>query len=108
MSEKYMFPQYELVTEKEECTDDDDITNTEEELKKFEALVMSGKAGTLQSEKDIDDDLLKMSNEVEDKTFTKFRKRIKNEPEQVLRYWSYVKKLCQKIIDQMSKLLILC
>lgn len=46
----------------------------------------SGKAGSLQTEKDIDNDLLSMANDLEDKTFLKFQKRIKNDPDQVLRY----------------------
>ncbi|XP_016841519.1 programmed cell death protein 2 [Nasonia vitripennis] len=86
-NEKFLFPQFELVTEKEEYNpSNEDSVTAEEELQKFEELVKTGQAGTLQSEKDIDDDLLKMASDIEDKTFSKFRKRIKGEPEQVLRY----------------------
>lgn len=74
------------MTEKEEYTqENEDKPNAEEELEKFEELVNSGGAGTLQSENDIDDDLLAMAHHIEDKTFLKFKKRIENDPDQVLR-----------------------
>jgi pre-rRNA-processing protein TSR4 len=73
----FLFPEFELVTEIEK-------SDKENELKKFEHLIEIGQAGSLQSE-DLND-LLKMANNIEDKTFSKFCKGIQNEPEQVLRF----------------------
>lgn len=72
--------------EKEEIDGTDKNPTTEDELKKFKELLESGNAGSLQSEKDIDNDLLNMANDLEDKSFLKFQERIKIDPEQVLRY----------------------
>lgn len=93
MRGKFLFPELELVTEKEEYSEEAGVTYEENELKKFEELVMSGQAGTLQTEKDIDSDLLKMASDIEDKFFSKFRKRMKNEPDQVLRYLIFTKRI---------------
>ncbi|XP_011497016.1 PREDICTED: programmed cell death protein 2 [Ceratosolen solmsi marchali] len=78
-----LFPELELVIEPEESNQDIDVIERKE-IEKFKDLIDKGQAGCLQSE-DIDNDLLKLANN-EDKTFSKFRKRIQNKPNQVLRY----------------------
>ncbi|KAJ8686696.1 hypothetical protein QAD02_022490 [Eretmocerus hayati] len=81
------FPEFELVIEKE-CEESGSHTgsDTENELQKLDELVKSGKAGSLQADTDVDGDLLRMASDVEDKVFSKFKKKIKSEPDQVLRY----------------------
>lgn len=82
-----LFPQYEVVTENESYYAErevDDLKLEKREMKKYEELVKSGKAGSLHSEKEIDKDLKKMTSE-EDETFLEFRSRIKKNMEQVLR-----------------------
>lgn len=84
-----LFPELELVMESENSneTNDskDDLAKEAEELKRFEALVKSGEAGTLQSEQEIDSDLQNMSKAETDETFTMFSERVKENPDQVLR-----------------------
>lgn len=86
-STQFSFPEYELVIEREqyEPGNKNDANSTEQELTKFQELVESGQAGTLQAEKDVDNDLVQMASELEDKVFLKFQERIKSEPDQVIR-----------------------
>lgn len=82
-----LFPEFELVTETEMEDDenDDDLVKEKEEMETFESLVKSGKAGTLQSEDDIDGDLHMMSHTEQDETFTYFSEKMRRHPDQVLR-----------------------
>lgn len=88
------FPEFELVVEPEEeeekaiseqDSQNDDIKKEIQEIKKYEGLVTSVHAGTLQPEPNVDSDLIKMSSRMEDETFFEFQEHIKNDPEQVLR-----------------------
>ncbi|XP_015601697.1 programmed cell death protein 2 isoform X2 [Cephus cinctus] len=85
-----LFPEFELATECEEVSEenskDDEDDKEAQEIEKYKKLLEEGKAGTLQSEKDVDADLLKMASSIEDETFTNFSIRIKKYPDQVLRY----------------------
>lgn len=81
-----------MVIEREEATNDDDdagadLDKEKEEIEKYNSLLKSGNAGTLQSEQDVDGDLLKMAVTEEDKNFMKFRAKINKQPDQVLRYF---------------------
>lgn len=82
------FPEYEIIIEAEDDDDEqnDVRKNEEEEIKKYENLLESGQAGTFQDEKDVDEDLLKMAKETEDKTFEKFKSFVSKCPDQILRY----------------------
>lgn len=82
----HLFPEYELAIESEESEiERDEVERESEEIEKFKELVEAGQAGTLQSENDVDADLVAMSNQVEDETFAEFQARIKKYPDQVLR-----------------------
>lgn len=84
----FLFPEYEIVIEREDVTKDnteqDDFEN-EQEMEKYNAMIQSGTAGSLQHE-DVNDDLVQMASEEKDETFVEFRMRIDNHPDQVLRY----------------------
>ncbi|XP_043284289.1 programmed cell death protein 2 isoform X2 [Venturia canescens] len=84
-----LYPEFELVMESENKSEPDDtkddFAKEAEEIKRFEALVASGKAGTLQSENEIDSDLQNMSKAETDETFTAFSEKVKENPDQVLR-----------------------
>ncbi|XP_058804606.1 programmed cell death protein 2 isoform X2 [Phymastichus coffea] len=77
---------YELVIERERYEPENKTDTSEQEMKTFQNLIESGQAGSLQTEKNVDSDLLQMASEIEDKTFLKFQKRVKSEPDQVIRY----------------------
>ncbi|KAJ9586227.1 hypothetical protein L9F63_020136 [Diploptera punctata] len=84
-----LLPQFEIVIEDEEISEDETCreTKTEKErLQEFEHLVQEGKAGTLQGDDSINDELQKMAISLEDKYFSKFTKRVSKMPKQVLRY----------------------
>ncbi|XP_014234718.1 programmed cell death protein 2-like [Trichogramma pretiosum] len=91
LEDRFLFPQFEIVFEKEQysekdCSKESDEKDTEaEELKKFEELVKSGKV-SLQSEKGVDEDLLKLAYCEDDEVLMKFKERTQNEPKQVVRY----------------------
>ncbi|XP_015118632.1 programmed cell death protein 2 [Diachasma alloeum] len=85
---KFLFPELELITESEnsEDSEDDEVDEMEKEkreMEKYKLMVKSGKAGTLQSEKEVDG--VKMAED-EDEVFTEFRSRVDKHPDQVLRY----------------------
>ncbi|XP_066581010.1 programmed cell death protein 2 [Prorops nasuta] len=83
----FLFPEYELVIEKDEDVenDDDDLEKEKAELEKFQCMVLDGQAGTMQND-DVDPDLLKMSSIEEDEVFAEFHVKTNNYPDQVLRY----------------------
>ncbi|XP_012274698.1 programmed cell death protein 2 [Orussus abietinus] len=89
-TDKFLFPEYELTIEMEEKSDEemevDNVNDEAREIKKYKKLVADGKAGTLQHEPDVDSDLQRMSNSLEDETFSEFCARLKQYPDQVLRY----------------------
>lgn len=83
---EFLFPEFDLVIENEEPDNSNHEVCEEKEILKYKKLVKSGNAGTLQSEKEVDTDLLQMANELQDKVFLKFRKKISRQPGQVLRF----------------------
>ncbi|KAK1119072.1 hypothetical protein K0M31_013579 [Melipona bicolor] len=84
-----LFTEYEIVVETEDKEDanntDTDLIKEEEEIKKYEAMVQKGEAGSFQNE-DIQNELLNMVNQKEDKVFSKFLSTIDKYPNQILRY----------------------
>ncbi|KZC07423.1 PREDICTED: programmed cell death protein 2 [Dufourea novaeangliae] len=85
---KLLFPEYEIVIEAENEREDNDESNCEkeeEEIKKYETMIESGQAGTLQNE-DVQSELLSMANQKEDEIFSEFRLTIDQYPDQILRY----------------------
>ncbi|KAJ4429449.1 hypothetical protein ANN_21618 [Periplaneta americana] len=87
----FLLPQFEIVTESEDCVlvdeteTNSDLKTEEERLREFQKMVQQGKAGTLQGDDSVDDELQKITSS-EDKQFLKFSERIKKSPEQILRY----------------------
>ncbi|XP_053684145.1 programmed cell death protein 2 [Sabethes cyaneus] len=84
---KILFPQNEIVTEPEKIEQKSNLSeqeNEQKQMEEYERLSKQGKTGELSelSESELD----KYSEQVDDKTFARFRKRIEAEPEQVLRY----------------------
>ncbi|XP_053596084.1 programmed cell death protein 2 [Microplitis demolitor] len=88
--ERFLFPEYEIDYD-EECPDDDnddDDDNGDDkekvELDKFNKMVEEGSAGSLQHIKE--SDLIEMVKANDDEVFMKFKEKIKNNPDQILRY----------------------
>lgn len=85
----FLFPEYEIVIESDntamEKVDQNDSNSEEKEIEKYNAMIQDGKAGTFQNE-DVNDDLLQMANNEKDETFSEFRLKIDNYPDQILRY----------------------
>ncbi|XP_041769954.1 programmed cell death protein 2 [Anopheles merus] len=82
------FPEFEIITEEEEYEPKAKLSeeeNAKRQLAELERLKQEGKAGALDelSEAELDQ---YSSDQVEDKTFDKFKERISADPEQVLRY----------------------
>lgn len=77
-----LFPEYELLIEEEEFQKEKEKSEAEkkEELSSF---LTSDKASSLLQDC-TPEELEKMSNQSEDRTFTKFRKRVKHAPDQVV------------------------
>ncbi|XP_067011362.1 programmed cell death protein 2 [Anabrus simplex] len=94
----WLLPEFELLTAREDedgseetvsdetSDDEDDNDNEEARLEEFRNLVQRGQAGTFQDNPAVDQDLLQMANENEDKEFFKFRSKVVKFPQQVLRY----------------------
>lgn len=84
-----MLTEYEIVIETEDKEDanntDTDLIKEEEEIKKYEAMVKKGEAGSFQNE-DVQNELLNMVNQKEDKVFSKFLSTIDKYPNQILRF----------------------
>ncbi|KAJ8919320.1 hypothetical protein NQ315_003904 [Exocentrus adspersus] len=80
---KLLFSQWEIITEPEEEIEDK-VISEEEELQKFNQLKQEGKIGTMCNvpESDLNDH----ASADQDKSFTKFKKRISYDPNQVIRY----------------------
>lgn len=93
-SNSFLFPEYEIVIEDDnavkENAQENDLKNEQSEIEKYNALVQDGKAGTFQHE-NVNDDLLQMANDEKDETFTEFRIKMDNYPDQILRYVSSLK-----------------
>ncbi|GFW32474.1 programmed cell death protein 2 [Trichonephila clavipes] len=81
---KFLVPEYELVTETEELPSTTPEKSDEEKMKEYRQFMKSTKAPKDMQDVPLDelDNLMKKN----DKAFNKFQKRIKLEPEQVLRY----------------------
>ncbi|KAK2581356.1 hypothetical protein KPH14_008122 [Odynerus spinipes] len=92
-SNNFLFLEYELVKEPEKIInedddddDDDDCKEVEEkEIEKYKSMVQDKELESFHTERDIED-LSKMANADEDEVFTRFRTKIENYPEQVIRY----------------------
>ncbi|XP_043786909.1 programmed cell death protein 2 isoform X5 [Apis laboriosa] len=85
---KFLFPEYEIVIEREDKEDahnSNDLIKEEEEIKKYETMVQKNEAGIFQNE-DVQNELMNMANQQEDETFSKFLSTIKKYPDQILRY----------------------
>uniref|UniRef100_A0A182Y149 Uncharacterized protein n=1 Tax=Anopheles stephensi TaxID=30069 RepID=A0A182Y149_ANOST len=83
-----LFPEFEIITEAEEYEPKAKLSeeeNTKRQLAELERLKREGKAGALDDLPDAELDQY-ASDQVEDKTFDKFKERISADPEQVLRY----------------------
>lgn len=83
-----MFPEHEIVIEREDAENDNDVNKLdeeEEEIKKYETMVQNNEAGTLQNE-DIQEELLHIANQKEDETFSKFQLAVDEYPDQIIRY----------------------
>lgn len=79
---KLLFPQKEIVIESESLQKCE--SNEEKELEKFKKLEDEGKTGTLNDISETELDAHATSDE--DKVFSKFKKRVAENPEQILRY----------------------
>ncbi|KAK9870013.1 hypothetical protein WA026_006108 [Henosepilachna vigintioctopunctata] len=79
---KALFPQFEIIIEPEGMNDSK--VDEEIEMKKFTELSSDGKLGTMSGISE--EELVSYSATEHDKIFSKFRKHINNNPEQVLRY----------------------
>ncbi|GIY87076.1 programmed cell death protein 2 [Caerostris darwini] len=81
----FLLPEYELVTETEELPSEDEPEKTDEDkMKEYRQFMQSSKAPKEMQDMPLDD--LDTLMQFKDKAFSKFQKRIKLEPEQVLRY----------------------
>lgn len=87
-SNPILFAQYEIVIEQEEAAAPGEKLSEEEvekkQMEEYNKLVAEGKTGELSTVSEGEFD--KYAEQCEDKYFTKFKKRIAGEPEQVLRY----------------------
>ncbi|XP_017891889.1 programmed cell death protein 2 [Ceratina calcarata] len=83
----FLLPEYEIVIEKDDTNDEsnNDLSKEEEEIKKYEAMIEKGEAGTLQNE-DVESTLLNVADQQEDQTFCEFRLVVDKYPDQILRY----------------------
>uniref|UniRef100_A0A182PHH1 MYND-type domain-containing protein n=1 Tax=Anopheles epiroticus TaxID=199890 RepID=A0A182PHH1_9DIPT len=82
------FPEFEIVTEAEEYETKAKLSeeeNAKRQLAELERLKREGKAGALDDLPEAELDKYS-SDQVEDKTFSKFKERISADPDQVLRY----------------------
>ncbi|XP_019557896.3 programmed cell death protein 2 [Aedes albopictus] len=82
-----LFPQFEIVTEPEEIESTKKLSeeeNVKKQMEEYDKLVKEGKIGELSevSESEMDT----YAEQVEDKHFDKFKKRVAFDPDQVLRY----------------------
>lgn len=84
----FLFPEYEITItvddSDEEDMEQDDLKTEQIELEKYNEMIHNNKAGTLQHE-NVNDDLLQMASNEKDETFAKFRMKIDNYPDQILR-----------------------
>ncbi|EZA47660.1 hypothetical protein DMN91_012568 [Ooceraea biroi] len=85
----FLFPEHEIVMENDdrakEHAEQDDVESEQKEIEKYNTMIDSGEAGTLQHSEDVNDDLLQMAN-TEDEIFAEFRTKIDDYPDQILRY----------------------
>ncbi|CAN2390568.1 Programmed cell death [Pristimantis euphronides] len=87
----FLFPEYELVTEPEELDPDESLNNDDSTMSQMDVESMSSNvpSNIESSMNDLKlDDLMAMAKaeDEEDKAFSRFKKRISNDPDQVLRY----------------------
>ncbi|XP_054715923.1 programmed cell death protein 2-like [Uloborus diversus] len=80
----FLLPEFELVTEIEQLPPEAPEKSDEEKMKEYRQFMQSAKAPKDLQDTQLDD--LDSLMKKHDKTFNKFQKRIKLEPEQVLRY----------------------
>ncbi|XP_053677235.1 programmed cell death protein 2 [Anopheles nili] len=83
-----LLPQFDIITEAEEYEAKEKLSeeeNAKRQMEELERLKQDGKAGTLDDLPEAELDKYS-ADQVEDKTFDKFKARIAVDPEQVLRY----------------------
>ncbi|XP_063228562.1 programmed cell death protein 2 isoform X1 [Bacillus rossius redtenbacheri] len=91
-SARFLLPEFELQTEE----DADESVDVEEgaggdddedrRLSEYEQLLRRGCGGTFQGDSSVDADLLRLATPPEDRAFVAYAARVKDDPEQVLRY----------------------
>lgn len=79
---KILFSEGEIVIESESVASS--VASDQHELKKYEKLAQKSKTGTMANISD--EDLEAYANQETDKVFQKFQKRVKCNPEQIIRY----------------------
>ncbi|XP_058460057.1 programmed cell death protein 2 [Malaya genurostris] len=82
-----LFPQYEIVTEPEDMEPVKKLSDQESEqiqMEQYRKLVEDGKAGDMENLSE--SELESYVDQTEDKYFSKFKKRIATDPDQILRY----------------------
>uniref|UniRef100_A0A182WKG6 MYND-type domain-containing protein n=1 Tax=Anopheles minimus TaxID=112268 RepID=A0A182WKG6_9DIPT len=87
-SSSILFPEFEIITEAEEYEPKAKLSeeeNMKRQMAELERLKQEGKAGTLDELPEAELDKYS-ADQLEDKTFDKFKERISEDPEQVLRY----------------------
>ncbi|KAK7063218.1 Programmed cell death protein 2 [Halocaridina rubra] len=85
-SDQFLFPEYEISMEPEELEDEKPKTEAEV-MQEYETLITSGQIPAAKDDDDSDtEDLIKMATKETDKQFQKFRIRIKDYEDQVVRY----------------------
>lgn len=84
-SKQFLFPEHEISMEPEEL--EEEVPKTEEEvMKEYEKLLLSGQVPSTYDDDSDTQDLLKMATKETDKQFQRFRTRIKEYEDQVIRY----------------------
>uniref|UniRef100_A0A182NHQ7 MYND-type domain-containing protein n=1 Tax=Anopheles dirus TaxID=7168 RepID=A0A182NHQ7_9DIPT len=84
-----LLPQFEIVTEAEEYEPKAKLSeeeNVKRQMEELERLQQEGRAGALADLPEAELDKYSSSDQVEDKTFDKFKARTAADPDQVLRY----------------------
>jgi len=85
----FLFPEYEIIMDNDDAEEDseqDDVETEQKEIQKYNMMFRTGKTGTFQNE-NVNDflEMFTSANE-NDEVFMKFRMKIDNDPEQILRY----------------------
>ncbi|KAG8222713.1 hypothetical protein J437_LFUL001882, partial [Ladona fulva] len=87
-----LLKEYEIVIEPEDREEEIPSKSEEEAVKQYEDLVIQGRGGAFHGEAAVDGDLAAMAMK-EDKAYSKFKKVIQPNPDQILRYERHGKPL---------------